>query len=82
MMNSTLKNILNKGKAVLYSLFIIILYYIVKPVEAVLYAIVESQLRSFEHFVEVIKREYEKDTPHPGDYWAYVKELWKGGDDG
>lgn len=69
---------MNKLLAIWYSVCIIFLYYVVRPVDCTLMAAIDSGLLNKGHFVNYFKYHWEKEYGHPECLWGMVKSLWRG----
>lgn len=67
---------MNKIKAIWYTLCVVLLYYIVRPVDCFVRASIESGLMNKHHFLNVFKHHWEMDYAYPEVYWDMVKDLW------
>lgn len=67
---------INKIKAVWYAFCIILLYYVVRPVDCVIRATIDSGLLHKGHFINHFKNHWEMEYGQPDSLWLMVKSLW------
>lgn len=70
---------MKKVKAVWYAFCVIVLYYVVRPVDCFVRASIESGLMNKHHFNNVFKHYWEMDYAYPEVHWEMIKELWNEG---
>lgn len=68
---------MNKIKAIWYTLLIILLYWIAKPLSCAIVATVKSRLMNLGFWKEIFVDEWKTSDLDVEVYWRLITELWR-----
>ncbi len=71
-----MNKVISKLKAIIVGVCFVLLYYVVRPVNCFLSALLESRLMNLPFFKEVFLIKWEESYEDVDLLWQYVKELW------